>query len=338
MKYEKISVIPFKTDEQTFEFINPGPCPFRAEPVFIYLFVEKSFAPSFRLLTLAPVFSYIRYDTVIKADFPDSFGVKCRIGVEIRTGNRQFSLLHAFENSTEIIFKLVGIIVIACDNFRRGDRIAVFIQQRQDVGCLSFFPPHYHRNNNLQELVSLCECGYGEIELHLHHGKTNPDTPENLENTLKQCVEEYSYFGIFGSEKNKKKYGFIHGESALDNSLNGISCGVNNEIQILKNTGCYADFTFPSLSMSNPIKVNSIYYAIDNPIKPKSYNVGINVRRSNKKRGDLMIIQGPLYPAFKKERILGLRMEGVNINGRPPKTKRDIDLWVNTNIHVTEKK
>ena len=90
MKSEKISVIPFKTDEQTFEFINPGPCPFRAEPVFIYLFVEKSFAPSFRLLTLAPVFSYIRYDTVIKADFPGSFGVKCRIGVEIRTGDRQF--------------------------------------------------------------------------------------------------------------------------------------------------------------------------------------------------------------------------------------------------------
>ena len=89
--------------------------------------------------------------------------------------------------------------------------------------------------------------------------------------------------------------------------------------------------------MSNPINVNSIYYATDNPTKPKSYNVGIKVRRSNKKRGDLMIIQGPLYPAFKKERILGLRMEGVNINGRPPKTKRDIDLWVNTNVHVTGK-
>ena len=103
--------------------------------------------------------------------------------------------------------------------------------------------------------------------------------------------------------------------------MNGISCGVNNEIQILKNTGCYADFTFPSLSMSNPIKVNSIYYAIDNPIKPKSYNVGINVRRSNKKRGDLMIIQGPLYPAFKKERIFGLRMEGDNINGKYTYTK-----------------
>ncbi|MDM8543401.1 hypothetical protein QUF90_20195, partial [Desulfococcaceae bacterium HSG9] len=64
MKPEKICIIPFKTDERTFEFINPCPCPFRAEPVFIYLFAEKSFPSSFRLLTPAPVFSDIRYDTV----------------------------------------------------------------------------------------------------------------------------------------------------------------------------------------------------------------------------------------------------------------------------------
>ncbi len=64
MKSEKTNIIPFKTDERTFEFINPCPCPFRAEPVFIYLFAEKSFAPSFRFFTTAPVFSHIRYDTV----------------------------------------------------------------------------------------------------------------------------------------------------------------------------------------------------------------------------------------------------------------------------------
>ena len=42
-----------------------------------------------------------------------------------------------------------------------------------------FFPPHYHRSYNLKKLVSLCERGYGEIELHLHHGKTQPDTSDN---------------------------------------------------------------------------------------------------------------------------------------------------------------
>ena len=42
-----------------------------------------------------------------------------------------------------------------------------------------FFPPHCHRNGNLRKLTALCQQGYGEIELHLHHGKVAPDTPEN---------------------------------------------------------------------------------------------------------------------------------------------------------------
>ena len=76
-----------------------------------------------------------------------------------------------------------------------------------------FFPPHYHRNSALKKLVSLCERGYGEIELHLHHGKIKPDTSENLEMTIRQCVKEYSYFGIFGHDTNNdKKYGFVHGD------------------------------------------------------------------------------------------------------------------------------
>jgi len=200
-----------------------------------------------------------------------------------------------------------------------------------------FFPPHYHRNSNLKELVSLCESGYGEIELHLHHGKTRPDTSENLKNTLIQCVEEYSRFGIFGSENNKKKYGFIHGDYALDNSLNGKYCGVNNEIKILEETGCYADFTFPSLNVSNPLMVNSIFYATDNPTKPKSHNWGVRVRKNSTKKGDLMIIPGVLYPSIKVDKALSIRMNWDNINGRPPKSKKDIDLWIKTNIHVKGK-
>ena len=109
-----------------------------------------------------------------------------------------------------------------------------------------FFPPHYHRNNNLKKLVSLCERGYGEIELHLHHGKTCPDTSANLKDTIMQSIKEYSEFGIFGFQNGEKKYAFIHGDWALDNSRNGKFCGVNNEIHILNSTGCFADFTFPS--------------------------------------------------------------------------------------------
>lgn len=200
-----------------------------------------------------------------------------------------------------------------------------------------FFPPHYHSNYHLRDLASLCNRGYGEIELHLHHGKTEPDNAENLENTIRQCVREYSRFGIFGAEDGVTKYGFIHGDWALDNSRNGKFCGVNNEISILNKTGCYADFTFPSMNESDPKKINSIYYASDDPHKPKSHNTGVDVRSPGTPTGDLLMVQGPLYPFWTDNKIFGLRVRGDVINGNPPVTENRIDAWIRTGICVNGK-
>jgi hypothetical protein len=202
-----------------------------------------------------------------------------------------------------------------------------------------FFPPHYHRHNNLKEVVSLCENGYGEIELHLHHGKTRADTAENLEKTILQCIEEYGYFGIFGEKDGRKRYGFVHGDYALNNSRNGKYCGVNNEIQILEKTGCYADFTFPTMQRSNPSQINSIYYAPDDPGNPQSYKKGRPVSRSGGKTGGgVMMIQGPIHPFFLNGKVTGLRHCGDFITGIPPITSGQVDLWVKTRIHVKGKR
>ena len=220
------------------------------------------------------------------------------------------------------------------------DKLPIIADKHKDSDHISpkrtwFFPPHYHRNNNLRELVSLCEAGYGEIELHLHHGKTRPDTSNNLRNTIKQCIQEYSEFGIFGRENGETRYGFIHGNSALDNSRKGKLCGVNNEIDILLETGCYADFTFPCAGPPNPRKLNSIYYAIDDPNEPKSYNTGVDVKAGRKcttKR--LMIVQGPLFPFFKGTYPWSLRLYTPVINGQPPVDAKRIDAWINCRIHI----
>ena len=54
-------------------------------------------------------------------------------------------------------------------------------------------------------------------------------------------------------------YGFIHGNWALDNSRpDGRMCGVDNELDVLRETGCYADFTLPSApSPTQTRKINS---------------------------------------------------------------------------------
>ena len=74
-------------------------------------------------------------------------------------------------------------------------------------------------------------------------------------------------------------YGFIHGNWALDNSRpDGRWCGVNNELDVLRETGCYADFTLPSApSPTQTRKINSLYYAVDDPAAPRSHDTGVDV-------------------------------------------------------------
>lgn len=198
-----------------------------------------------------------------------------------------------------------------------------------------FLPPHYHRRGNLKALVSLAERRYGEIELHLHHGKSAPDTAEHLAHTIRLCVTEYGRFGVFGNENGQKRYAFVHGDWALDNSRrNGRMCGVDNELQVLIDTGCYADFTFPSCNEANPSQINSIYYARGKPGRRKSYNRGVPAHMGRASDGDLLIVQGPLHPIFVNGWPSSLRVFGDDIaQGKPP-TKKRIDLWVNTWIHI----
>lgn len=197
-----------------------------------------------------------------------------------------------------------------------------------------FFPPHDHRYGNLRELTSLCGSGYGEVELHLHHGKTRPDTPEHLEHTIRLCIEEYSQFGIFGRVGAEKTYGFIHGDWALDNSRrHGRYCGVDNELSVLKSTGCYADFTFPSCNEANPAQINSIYYAREDG-KAKSHNRGTPARVGGGSQDDLLIVQGPLHPILLPGGVFRLRAFGDDITWNKPCSRSRVDHWVRTWIHV----
>jgi hypothetical protein len=203
-----------------------------------------------------------------------------------------------------------------------------------------FFPPHYNRQDHLQRLVQLCRDGYGDIELHLHHDHLAPyfETPETLREKILATINSYAKYGIFISSKVPDtciQYGFIHGDWALDNSRRGKYCGINNELTILKETGCYADFTFPSINESQPRKVNSIYYAKDNPDKPKSYNTGIDVKVGANLAKDLMIIEGPLGLRWKRRwRLPYPAIENGDLTGINPPTEKRVDFWIKTGIHV----
>ena len=201
-----------------------------------------------------------------------------------------------------------------------------------------FFAPHYDRSDYLETVVGLCSRGYGEIELHLHHDHTPPfpDTSETLRMKIEVTMEAFGRFGVFCLPDGRKTFGFIHGDWALDNSRGGRFCGVNDEIKVLSETGCYADFTFPSLHESQPRKINSIYYVEDDVSRPKSYNRGMDVRVGGEPSGDLMMIQGPIGIRFKRKYGLPFypAIEAAELQGGSCPTLDRVKAWLKADIHV----
>ena len=200
-----------------------------------------------------------------------------------------------------------------------------------------FYPIEMYRRQEVERVAGLCREGFGEIEVHLHH---DDDTAENLRKTLldwKQLLREQ--FGLLATDRATKevRYGFIHGNWSLDNSRpDGRWCGVNNELNVLRETGCFADFTMPSYpSDCQTRKINSIYYAVDDPCKPKSHDTGTDVGRGPPPPKALMLFQGPLLLNW-RSRKFGLvpRVENANIQGNQPPNKRRLDLWLRARVQI----
>lgn len=174
--------------------------------------------------------------------------------------------------------------------------------------------------------------GFGEIEFHLHHGY---DTPESFAGTLREGVRWFSRAGAMISlQPRSPAFAYIAGNWALDNGRrNPAMSGVNTELSLLSEAGCYADFTYPAIgTRAQPAKVNAIYYATDTP-KPKSYTTGVAVAAGRKPGGDLMIFQGPVglgwSPRWKRRYI-----EQGAFEEAYPYWRGRIGPWLRAGVHV----
>jgi len=202
-----------------------------------------------------------------------------------------------------------------------------------------FYPQEQYRRELLDLLAEHCSKGFGEVEVHIHHDN---ETPERFVEKIEQFKSQLVSHKLLSIDykDNKIKYGFVHGNWALDNSRkDGKWCGLNNEITLLKTTGCYADFTMPSAPAEGQTrKVNSIYFAIDDPLKPKSHNTGIDIEFGKHVSGDLLIIQGPLALNFKNRKaMLFPRLENGSIIANNPITEDRVKIWINQRISVKGK-
>jgi hypothetical protein len=203
-----------------------------------------------------------------------------------------------------------------------------------------FYPIDQYEPGPVDSLADLCRAGFGEVEIHLHH---DHDTAANLRRTLLKYKRLFAQrHGLLARRRDTGDlaYGFVHGNWALDNSRpDGRWCGVNNELAVLRETGCYADFTLPSApSPTQTRTINSIYYATGDPARSKSHDRGVAAGTVPPTNDALMLIQGPLLLACKPGRLLTRPAieNGCLQHGQPP-TQRRLDLWLKARVGVPQR-
>jgi hypothetical protein len=198
-----------------------------------------------------------------------------------------------------------------------------------------FYPIEQWDADVCKALAQLCHTSGSEAEIHLHHDN---DTADNLRTTLIEGKERFAQLGLLSCDnKGDVRYGFIHGNWALDNSHpDGRHCGISNELDILRETGCYADFTLPSAPSPCQInKINALYYAREDGLPCSHASGGIVSVGGGHQDGELLMVQGPLGLNWGRRKwgILP-RIENADITTANPPTMHRLALWQKCHIHV----
>lgn len=252
---------------------------------------------------------------------------------------------------------LIHVIVVVADHFEPGldeqatRRVENWWKQARKLGDAvrdhdgtpfrhtNFYPAEQYDRQLLELIAGMQHEGLGEVEVHLHHGIDQPDTAENTRRMLvdfrdvlveeHKCLSREIGTGI-------PRYAFVHGNWALANSAGGRFCGVDNEMQILAETGCYADFTLPSAPDQSQVpRINAIYQCSRPLNERKPHRDGPDLKVGDKLRMPV-IITGPLVFDWSR-RVRGIpipRIDDGAMAANYPLTMNRFNRWRGASIGV----
>jgi hypothetical protein len=203
-----------------------------------------------------------------------------------------------------------------------------------------FYPAEQYDEGLVEMIAEHCHSGWGEIEVHLHHGMSEPDTAENTRRVLSDFRDRLAFRHRCLAQENgsrQPRYSFVHGNFALANSAGGQFCGVDSEMKILAETGCYADFTLPTgvLHRAQTAKINSLYECGLPLDEPAPHKKGTDLSAGHPPRIFPLIVQGPLLTDFARSRRAFRPMfeTGAITNPNPMSLER-LALWKQARIRV----
>jgi hypothetical protein len=197
-----------------------------------------------------------------------------------------------------------------------------------------FYPAEQYHPGMLDALAEMTRDGIADVDVHIHHdGEGRQDFIDRISTFCERLTERHE---LLRKVEGRVRFGFIHGNWALDNSFpGGRWCGLNDEITLLRDLGCYADFTMPSGACPSQSRtINTVYWCTDDPTSPKSYDRGIPVEEGKKAVGDLLMIPGPLGLRW-RGRLLP-RMETGEVASYDPPTADRARLWMNLAPRIGE--
>lgn len=202
-----------------------------------------------------------------------------------------------------------------------------------------FYPAEQYESALLERLAEHCHAGWGEIEIQLHHGVDLPDTTENARRQLVEFRDSLASLGCLSRAPGDQepRYAFVHGNWALANSGGGRCCGVDEEMQILADTGCFADFTLPSAPNAAQVSKINLLYECGLPLTSRAPH-----RRAKPLRSGFppttfpLIIEGPLLMDFGQHENgrLSVKIENAAVTGLNPPSLRRLQLWMRAAITV----
>ena len=166
-----------------------------------------------------------------------------------------------------------------------------------------YYPQEEYRPELLDPLAEMTRAGIGDVDIHIHH---DGEGEQNFVDRMSGFIETlHVRHGLLRKHQDRLVFGFIHGNWALDNSRpDGRWCGLNNEITLLRNLGCYADFTMPSGASPTQSRIlNTIYWTTDDPARPRSYDRGVPVVPGVAGSGDLLMVPGPFCLRWRKRLV-----------------------------------
>ncbi len=203
-----------------------------------------------------------------------------------------------------------------------------------------FYPVEQWNDAHIAAIRVICAATGSEIEVQLHH---DGDSEDSLRAKLREGLSRMEGAGCLARDPaGALRFGFVHGNWSLCNARpDGRWCGVPEEIRILRELGCYADFTFPSApSDTQPRSVNQIGYARESGSARALDHLAPAIAGATSLLRDsarhLLLVQGPLALNWRRRKWGVLpRLENADLTLANPPSAARLDLWLEQRVHVS---